>query len=262
MSPRSQRLLSGLVLLVFAPGCMAQIDPQTQARLDGALSTYQTGDDAGTVARAESILADHPRGPAAMQALYLRGLAWFRQQRYDQAEADLERVARSARSDDLRLKALDTLGEIDFRRGRLDTARTRLEAVVAELTDGQRPGGHAHYRLGQIAQRQGRWNDADLHLQQVIYHFADSDLAPRARRRVGARAWAVQAGSFAERSHAEKAARTLRQAGLEPTVVPSVRQSDLMFLVQVGRWDRYEEAEAHQSAVRAVRPDAFLHPTR
>lgn len=262
MSPRSRRLHAGLALLVFAPGCMAQIDPQTQARLDGALSAYQAGDDADTVVRAESVLADHPTGPAAMQALYLRGLARFRQQRYDQAQADLARVARGARSDDLRLKALDTLGEMDFRQGRLDAARTRLEAVVAELADGQRPGGHAHYRLGQIAQRQGRWSDADLHLQQVIYHFADSDLAPRARQRVGARAWTVQAGSYTQQPHAEHAARTLRQAGLEPAVVPAVRQGDLMFLVQVGRWDRYEEAEAHQSAVRDVRPDAFLHPTR
>lgn len=262
MTSRSRVFAAGLGLLVITPGCMARIDPQTQTRLDATLSAYQAGDDDQTVARAEGILADHPTGPAAMQARYLRGQALYRKGQYGPATEDLAEVARSARSDDLRRKALDTLGEIDFRRGLLDSARTRLEAAVEAQPPGRRPADHAHYRLGQIAQRQGLWDEADQHFQKVIYYFADSELASRARLLTGARAWTVQAGSFTDRDRAETAAEKLRKAGFEPTVYPTVRNGSLMFLLQVGRWDRYEQAETQRDAVRAVRPDAFRYPTR
>jgi tetratricopeptide (TPR) repeat protein len=252
-----------ILLLLTSPGCAREtISPQQQRELDTALSAYQAGNDRETLRLADDLLRQTPGGEAAMQAYYLRGMAEYRLKEDDLARQDLERVYRGTRNHDLRLKAIDALGELAYRRGELAAAVTLLQEVVAQTFAGDKPADHAHYRLGCIFQQQGRWQDADVHLERVACDFKDSDLARKARQRTRARKWTIQIGSYTSRANADQEAQRLRSNGFETYIEPVMRNDKVVFILQVGRWGRFELAETELPSVRKVKPDAFLQVTR
>ena len=213
-----------------------------------------------------AILLDAPRknlrGAAAMQAYYLRGMSHYRLKEYSAAERDLEQVYNYTKNSDLYVKAADTLGELGYLRGEMPLAASRLLDVINQTPVGVRPWGHAQFRMGCVRQREGRWKDADLHFEQVIYHLPETLLAKQARRRTRGRKWTIQVGSYEKKQNAVSEAGRFRAERMETFIEPVVRDGELVFLLQTGRWDRYEQAEVQLPSVRQMKSDAFLYVTR
>ena len=87
-------------------------------------------------------------------------------------------------------------------------------------------------------------------------------MAGLVRPRIGGRAWTVQAGVYEDRRLAHAAVTRLRAVGLPAETSMSLREQELAYTVQVGRYDRYEQALAQLPRVLAAQADAFVAVTR
>ena len=252
-----------LTVLLATIGCSGeQISPQVQRQLDAGLQAYDAGDNRATIEYADTVLRENLRGAGAMRAYYLRGMARYRLKEYPAAERDLEQVYNRTKSSDLHVKAADTLGELAYLRGEMPLAASRLQEVIDQTSAGVRPWEHAQFRMGCVRQREGRWKDADLHFEQVMYHLPKTALAKQARRRSRGRKWTIQVGSYKKKQNAVSEAGRFRAGRMKTFIEPVVRDGALVFLLQTGRWDRYEQAEAQLPSVREMKSDAFLYVTR
>ena len=252
-----------LVLLVSAGGCAETgITPADQRNLDSAVRSYDSGDNPRTIKDANAVLMKHTSGDMAMQAYYLRGMAHFRLGDYPAAVNDLKIVVRNAPNEELTFRAKDAMGEVAYRKGDMKLAREYFEDVIEGIPQTKRPADHARFRLGCILQRGGKWSEADLYFQRLIYLFPKGNLESKAQKRVNALKWTIQAGSYRKSENAEEMASKLRKLGLKVAIKPESQNEKLMFSVLVGRWDNYGSAVGKLPAVKKVRTDAFLRVTR
>lgn len=251
-----------MALLVSAGCAGEQIAPETRRKLDAAQADYGVKKYQDVVRYTNEILRNEPRGEGAMQAQYLRGMALYRLKEFAPSREDLQRVYDRTRNADLRIKATDTLGELAYLRGALEEADRLLTEVLDQTPEGERPGDHARFRRGCIRQRQGKWTEADVEFEKVLYQFPNTPTADKARRRARGRSWTIQVGSYDSKSNANAAAPRYRQAGLRTYIEPVMQDGKLKFLLQVGRWGQYEIAEGNLPAVRRITSDAFLHVAR
>lgn len=252
-----------MTALLMAGGCTGDtIRPETRRTLDAALRAYRADDPRQTIRHANQVLGRETRGEGAMQAYYLRGMALYQLKEYRPAREDLQRVYDHGRNPDLRIKASDTLGELAYLQGELDLAARLFQEVLDQAPDGERPTDHARFRLGCIRQRQGRWAQADVQFEKVLYYFPKTKLARQARERVRGRSWTIQVGSYKTKKNANTAAARFRQANLRTYVEPVLRDGTLVFLLQVGRWGQFEAAESKLPSVRKLKSDAFPHVAR
>lgn len=262
MNTRNWEWMAGLLCMALAGCTGGGLSPQGQSQLASALASYQADDNAAAVRHADAVLTETTRGPGAMQAYYLRGMALYRQKNYDQARGDLEVVV--ARSDDDALlgRSLDGLGEIAYRQGEDLQAVDDFRRALKHIDETKPPADHTHYRLGCALQRLGRWNEADLHFQRVMYHFPQGELARRSRQRVNARAWTIQAGSFTQRDKAHLAGDRWKTKPWAVHIEPTLTGGQMVFLLQVGRWTEYDQAIKELPAIRQMQSDAFITVTR
>jgi TolA-binding protein len=250
------------VSVILTAGCRETISPRARQDLDASAAAYRSGDYDLAVDRANTVLAENPKGEAAWEAYYLRGMARYKQESFDAARADLRIALDETDQDSLAIKAGDALGEIAYRQDDLIAARQLFQDVIDRGEDRAPPLDHANYRLGCIYQRRSQWDEADLHFQRVIYHFPGTELARLASQRSGARHWTVQVGSYEDRDNAAAAARLFPVSGPRAFVEPIIRDGEPAFLLMVGKWKEYDRAEAALPDVRETRPDAFLTVVR
>lgn len=251
-----------MALLVSA-GCTGEhISPDTQRKLEAAQADYKADKNREVVRYANEILRTETRGEGAMQAHYLRGMALYRLKEYPSAREDLQRVYARTRNVDLRIKATDTLGELAYLRGDLNEADRLLAEVVDQTREGDRPADHARFRRGCIRQRQGKWIEADVEFEKVIHQFPNTSVARKAAQKARGRSWTIQVGSFDSKNNAGATATKFQQAGMRTYIEPVMQDGKLKFLLQVGRWGKYEPAESSLPSVRRITSDAFLQVAR
>jgi tetratricopeptide (TPR) repeat protein len=251
----------GLILLSVAAGVVVGCGPAPEthpgaAVLRDARAAYEAGRDAEAIDRAETFLLLVGDAPESAEALYLRALARLRQGERDQAEQDLRLAAERTWRADLAGRAHLALSRIAEQRGDPDAALASAEAAVDRLDPAAPPADEALYRLGRLRQRAGRFAQADLPLDRLLHLHPDSPLAPLARRRIRAVAWAVAAGGFpGDDPRQQLRLRQLRRRaeGLQlPTRVEPVRrrgQPRLQLLV--GRFETHQAAAERLDDIRA-----------
>ncbi len=249
--------------LLFSAGCAGEhISPGTQHKLDAAQADYRGNKYQDVIRYANEILRSETRGEGAMQAYYLRGMAMYKLKQYPSARQDLQRVYSRTRNIDLRIKATDALGELAFLRGDMNESERLFGEVVDQTKPGERPADHARYRRGCIYQRQGKWTQADVEFEKVIYQFPNTSIAKKAKRYARGRSWTIQVGSYDNKKNAGAAATKFQQAGLKTYIEPVMQDGTLKFLLQVGRWGQYQTAESTLPSVKRITNDAFLQVAR
>ncbi|MFP4052586.1 MAG: SPOR domain-containing protein [Phycisphaerae bacterium] len=260
---RALRRISMLLWLgVLLAGCGGQLTPEARQLLSEARDAYRRDENSRTVTLADQFLQQHPGSVAADEALYLRGMAKYRLRDLDAATADFKEAAEESKKDSVRAVALTQLAEIAFVRGNMDQAEDYATDALIYTRPSESPADKAFYRLGCVLQRQGRWLEADEKFGKVTFWFADTELARLAARRLSARGWTVRAGTYQTRRYAEAAARKLHDHGLSVAVRAEVRDHQLVYLVEVGRFGNYAQAMRQLAAVKAHQDDAYLTVTR
>lgn len=252
-----------VVLAVLGPlGCQGQLSPQAKLSLQNAYAASSRGDNHATIAQADAFLRENDRASRAEEAYYLRGLAKYRLGDRPGAQSDLSEALSRTQMKELRAESAVALGDLAWDADDMPTAERMYNLALNNLAKDQQPADHAHYRLGCVLQRLGRWEDADAQFNRVIYFFSGSELAVRAGRRLNARDWTIQVGAFEGKSRAEAAVRDLKDKNLPATLQPIVAEGRLTFVVQVGHYSTYEQAVAALGSVRQHKPDAYVIPTR
>jgi len=251
-----------VVFLIAGMGCEGPLSPQARQLLQEGYHFYQAGRDAEAIEKLDRFLVDNAKSNRADEAYYLRGLAWSRQKDSAQAKSDFQAAVDTTQNVSLRAKAQVGLGDLAYQEDQMALAENLYRRALGDIEQGQEPSDHAHYRLGCVLQRQGRWAEADVQFDRVVYLFADSELAGLARRRTHSTAWTIQTGAFREKIRADRAAAPLRDIGLSAFTQPLLQDQRPLFVVQVGRFDTYEQAAASLSEVQKHQPDSFVITTR
>lgn len=251
-----------LPLLAGTIGCNGALGPAERELLLSGYKAYETGDDQATINRMDTFLRDHRRSRRADEAFYLRGLAKFRMKNRAGAKSDLTAALERTEHDELGAKAAVTLGGIAYEDGDAATAE-RMYRLVLENTDrGAKPADHAHYRLGCVLQRQGRWKEADLHFDRVMYLFQETDLSQLAQRRVRCNAWTIQAAAFRDRKRANVLVAELKSQKLPAVIKFDQDRTGLLYIVGIGSYATHKQAVNALANTKGLDRDAFVAPTK
>jgi tetratricopeptide (TPR) repeat protein len=222
----------------------------------------QAQDNAGAVADMDAFLRENPRSPRADQALYLRGLARFNLNQYESAKADLLQAISTTKNPELRGKAALAQGDLSFHTGDTTLAENMYRLATTWLPPKSDLMAQACYRLGEVLQHEGQWRAADQQFHKAIYYFPGTESARHAALAINANAWTVQAGSFARKSAADAGATRFTAKNLPAKSVAVLVDSAARYVIQIGRYDRFEDAKAMLPKVQTIQKDAFVSPTR
>jgi tetratricopeptide (TPR) repeat protein len=178
-----------------------------------------------------------------------------------QARQDLQRAAQFPGQPDVCWRACSVLGTLDYEDGRWPEATRHYEAV-AQIAPQEPPKDLFLFRLGACYERTGRWENARRTFRRIVDEFPQSSVASDALRRVqlGADHFSVQCGVFSSLTNAENLVRQLEQDGFAPTVQREPRNGVMVYVVQVGRFNKYEYALQELARVKGYIPTAVLWP--
>jgi len=252
----------GLGWLVVLVGCTGPMSPEGRKFLEAGHRAYVGGDDKQAIESTSRCLLLHPRVEEAGEAYYIRGLARCRSGERASGEADLLAALGVAKRKDLLALASTKLGNLAYRLNNMKEAEARYRAALAQGAPDAPPADQAMFRLGCLLQRQGRWGEADVQFDRLIYYFDDSELARLAKQRVRAQRWSIQAAAVIHGSAAADFQSRLRRAGLTARVDLELRDGRMVRLVRVGSYSTRAEALADLKRVRTICGDAFATPAR
>jgi len=258
---RPYLLMMCAAMAALVCGCSAQLSPQAKELLAAGTDAYAAGDNRLAVERMDAFLAEAGRTREAAEAFYVRGLAKYKLGDRAGARQDMQEALARTEDSLLAAKASLALGDLAFEADEMALAENMYRQALADLEEGVKPTDHAHFRLGNVLQRQGRWREADVEFSRVIYFFNGSELARRSKQRLHARAWTVQAGAYAKHENAVAALERMKRASLAARIEPFMAGRQLQFVIKVGRYPSYEQAVAALSNVKAIQSDAFVTST-
>ncbi len=161
------RLAAGALLVLLAACSGANSKPPEENPILADLVDYRTGlallregraDEAITVLRRASVSS--PRDPNVPNAL---GLALLYKKDYAPAEKSF---TYALKLDPEFVQALNNRGVCRMEAGRLDDTDADFEAVLQGLNTAEK--ANAHYNLGVLAERRGRWEDAEREFSLVL----------------------------------------------------------------------------------------------
>jgi tetratricopeptide (TPR) repeat protein len=254
-------MLPVLSVLALAAGCTS-LSQSAQRQLDSGLQKYQAQDNVGAVAEMDAFLRENPHSARTDEALYLRGLARYNLHQYENAKADLLQAISITKNPELRGKAALAQGALSFETGDPTLAENMYRLATASLPPNSDLIAQAYYRLGEVLQREGQWRAADQQFHKAIYYFPDTEPGRRSARAINSNAWTVQAGSYARMSAAQAGATRFTAGGMPATAVALRADNATRFVIQIGRYDRFEDAQAMLPKVQSLQKDAFVAPTR
>jgi tetratricopeptide (TPR) repeat protein len=260
-------LRSGIVVTMsLAAGCAS--GPTAKDNLATAYREFESPHPnyAQVADAADAYLKEQPTGPAAADALYLRGRALEEKGQKDASSpqkdfAEAYNYYSQALAQNPRpgLAAL-----IHVAMGNVLYFQDRYSAAIHELTNGlarlERDADKAWtlYRVGLCYQRLGHWEEADKQFVAVQQQYPNTPQAMRAREHQGARAFYVQVASYAAPAQADATTAELKKQGL-----PAQRFVDTsrnVQLVRVGPMNTYEAAAATKQKIWGRYRDAIVVP--
>ncbi len=261
MHGRGIWMLPVLSALALAAGCDT-LSERARMQLDSGYQKYQAQDNAGAAAEMDAFLKENAHSSRADEALYLRGLARYNLHQHEGAKADMLQAISITKNPELRGKAALSQGDLSFETGDTTLAENMYRLAANSLPPQSDLMAQAYYRLGCVLQRQGQWPAADQQFHKAIYYFPDTEPARRSARAVNCNAWTVQAGSYTRMSAAKAGATRFTAKDLPATTAAIRVDNTTRYVIQIGRYDRFEDAQAMLPKVQTLQKDAFVAPTR
>ena len=223
-------------------------------KVDSALEKYvNRGGSAGTV----------PRGAEAFaaEAYYLRSLCGTKTFKKVRAEADARQCLKLSKNAALTARAHANLATLLYEANRIREALPHFAEALKGLPD-RPPTDLMRYRYGLSLQRENRWKEARVQFATVYQQYPTGASAQHAKRLYE---WphdfySIQCGAFRDKNKAAKLERKLRRAGLRSKVESRPRSGEVLHVVYVGRYPRYDGARDSLRSVQRVVSDALVVP--
>ena len=260
MSTPCRLFLISCVAGLFLPGC-TQLPPEAKQQLETARDQYQSAHYSDAVATAGKFLALHASHPVAAEAYYIRGQSYLKLGQTKQARADLQQALDSSKRPDLTARLHATLGSLDYADDNLMAAADHYRQAVPALPNVP-PKDLVLFRLGLCLQRQGEWPEARKHFAQLISDYPASRVAESAKPRFN---WphdffTIQVGAFSKPELAQRQLTVLRQAGLPAQQRLDTRSGRPLYVVQVGQYQTYADAQTNLPKVQTAAGEAIIVP--
>jgi tetratricopeptide (TPR) repeat protein len=253
-----------LAIMLGVAGC-AESGPKDKLttayqQLDGPNPNYIQ-----IASAADEYLKENPTGPAAADALYLRGRALEAKSQRDPASpqrdsTDAYNCYTQALSQNPR-PALEGLIHVGM--GNILYFQDRYGAAASELSLGYEKlerdtdKAWALYRMGLCQQRLGKWAEADQTFAQVQQQFPNTEPAQRSRDHQGYNAFWVQVATFRTPQLATASMEELKKQGLTAKLfVDTTRNAQV---VRIGPLT-FDQANATKQRVLAKYRDAIIVP--
>lgn len=255
---------AALAVAFLLPGCgePKPVTPEGLRLLERGKLAYRAGDNPAAIQDMSQFLTQFDGSAEAVQAFYYRARARFNVNDFAGARADALKVLGATEDPQLLASAEIVLGNIEYNLNNAPAAEQHYTAALTHIPDTAEPADYALFWLAATLQREGKWEDADLKFDRLIFRFPHCEWSDLARKRIRGRAWTVQLGAFESRPSADQAAENFRQSGLDAQVVRAGGQDRVLFRVQSGRFDNYDRAVASMEALPARPGDAFVTVTR
>lgn len=256
------------VLLFLSLTCAGCVDTASRQRLNDGYRALdaQHYDEAG--AAANDYLSKHPNGPGAAEAYYLQGRAYEQRameshERQQAARADLD-AAKTAYRTGLTLPASpgvqallhSGLANVAYFEEDYETAVREWQLSYPNLQSDDAKAW-VQYRIGLCQQRLGSFAEADQTFTSVRDQFPASEAATRAAARIGAKAFYVQVGAFADAANAQKLTDSLKKQNFPASMKA---ESASRYAVRLGPATTYADAKNLRARVAGQYPQAIILP--
>ncbi|MBN2562413.1 MAG: SPOR domain-containing protein [Phycisphaerae bacterium] len=253
----------GIVLVLpLASGC-AELPASAWKDLTRAETEYRDSQYDAAAARLDIFLKTYPEHRDSAQAYYLRSLCRAKQSQKSRARADALSCIKLSHTQELSAKAHAMVGELLYEEGQAAEAIPHYAAALRGLPGATlREADVIRYHYGQCLQREGDWRGARLEFAAVYQRYPGSPCAEHAKRMYE---WpydyfSIQCGAYREKAGAGKLEAALKEAGLRARVETRPRGGELLHVVFVGRYPRYDQAQGAIAAVQRNVSDAIVVP--
>lgn len=255
------RLAFRSVLLVgFVSGC-TELPGSAVKELDDAAAEYRAQRYDAALSRLDKILHDYPEQKGCEEAYYLRALCRVGQSNKTGAMSDALACIKYSQQQILTAKAHALAGALLYETGRTSDALPHLAAALRARPDAP-AADLVRYQYALCLQRQGRWREAKAEFTAVSGRYPQSTVAEFSRR---ARDWpheffSIQCGAHRDQAAAAKLKETLTKAGLSARIETRQVSGEQLYLVYVGQYAGYEQAQAAVAGVQRKVSGAMVVP--
>lgn len=251
-----------VLLAAILAGCDGQVSVEGRQLLEAGKADYVRGDDDAAVKKFNTFLAANPKTSSSDEAYYYRGRMRMDANELPAARADLDQAMIMTRDRGLRASASILLGDILVRQRDLPGAQRMYRGAIDNIDGAHPPLDYALFHLGCVLQRSGQWKEADAQFDRVIFLFDGQSVARLAAQRIRANAWTIHLAVADTKAEAQKLAASLEGQKPAAEVRPIKKDNRLLFAVQAGRYNTYDEALAALAGVQSHHPSAVVIETR
>jgi tetratricopeptide (TPR) repeat protein len=246
-------------LLAFA-GCAELPDAAKQQKVE-AEAAYRNQNYSAATNTLNALLDKYPDHPESAEAYYLRAMCYARQSNRLKALEDAQRAVRLSKQPELTAKAQVVVATMLYESGKTAAAIPHYVEALKALPEAP-PADLVRYDYAVCLQREGQWGQAKSEFGVVAQCYPGSGLAENARRIAE---WpdnffSIQCGAFREKGEATKLVDKLRKAGLSPRMESRSRSGQSLFMVYVGQYPRYDQAQGALRAAQRQVSEASIAP--
>ena len=206
----------------------------------------------------QAINADRS-SPVAAEGYYIRGLTRLKRGQINNAESDFVCAIELGDRDEIKTNCQVCLGSIAYERDNFSKAYAYYMLASQHLVQ-MSPNDWVLYRLGDAAQKVGKWREARKVFARLIRDFPDSEAAKSARKRLNYSYFTIQAGAFNKHSNASDRLDQLQRASIPARAEVIPRGASTLQVVYVGKYSNFKSAQEMLDKVRMVVPDARIVP--
>lgn len=248
------------LLAVSLTGCNG-LTPQQRQLFDSARSAYSQNQYREAIDSLSAFLQQVDKPPYAVEARYLRGQSYVQVGQRQRGYEDLQAAIQIAQNPKQAWQAHTVLGTLYFEDADWRAAAAQYEAGLPNMPNAP-PTDRVLYRLGQCYERTGRWDLARQKFAELVRNFPTSALVEPAKRKLARNAqhFAIQCAVFHGQQNADNFALQLQRKNMDAYTYKELRSPTPVYVVLVGHYSTYEQAELQLGALRAEIPDAVLWP--
>jgi tetratricopeptide (TPR) repeat protein len=251
---------------LLVAGCGSNQQDANVKTLRGGYDALDQRNFNAAMTAADQVLANSPNKTLPAEAHYLRGRVFEERAMSNPAtlsanlqQARTEYIAAlgSEHTPDLEANARAGIANVAFHQDDYATALAQWQQSYDKLKKSEFKL-LALYRMGQAAQRLGRWDEADKYFELVEQSAPGSDLATNARQRRGARNFIVEI-PFPDARQADAAAASLTRQGipLQHVIDPNTGGQHQLRSNPVATW---QQAQSIRQRVASAYPNATIIP--
>lgn len=214
------------------------------ANLDKAQLYFLKSDYGSAINECEDILGNPAYKKDLDKIYYLLGLSYLKQGNFMKAQDIFNIIIDEYKESKFLEEAFLSLGDSYLLAGDFDKAKDIYSNILKRTTNSASLKGLAYFRLGQVALKIGKWQEAKDYLNKVKYDYPLTFEASLANNLLtGEDYFTVQIGSFSRQTNAANLCQKLKNKGYDAYIKEATFEGRQMYRVRVGKFSSRDKAQ-------------------